>query len=140
MKAIIVPLCLALLLIGCGGNSTPPPPPPPTVTGAWSGTIVSASGQSAGASGNLAQGQTQPDGSILFSGSFTFTNSCINLLQISGKILGGSFALTGTFSDGSTLNVTATINAADTAINGNYQNTGGSVCAADHGTFSLTKH
>lgn len=142
MKALCVLLvCCLCVLSACGGSSTPaPPPPPPTITGAWSGTVVSFSGPSAAINGNLVQGVTNPDGTILFSGSVSITGGCLGLIQISGKIFGGSFALTGSANDGSTLDVTATINATDTQITGNYTNSAGSICAADHGTFSLTKH
>jgi len=136
-RKIVVALLLSLL-IGCGGSSTPPPPPP-TITGAWVGTVTSVSGNSETTNGNLVQGITNPDGSILFSGTLFFSSGCLSSLTISGKVAGGAFALSGTFSDGTTLDVTATINAADTAINGNYNSTGGSVCASDRGTFALHK-
>lgn len=140
MKALLVLLvCFACLLTGCGGSSTPTPPP--TITGAWSGTAVSTvvTG-TASITGNLVQGVTNPDGSILFSGTLNLVNSCIATLTISGKLSGAATALTGTFTDGSTLSVTATINAGDTQITGNYAQTAGTSCPSDNGTFSLTKH
>jgi hypothetical protein len=138
-RKIVLILCLCLL-VGCGGNSsTSTPPPPPTITGAWAGSVVASGGGTSALNGNLVQGQTQPDGSILFSGTLFLSNSCISSLTISGKIAGGAFALTGTFSDGSVLNVTATLNAADTQITGNYNQQGGTVCASGTGTFALTK-
>jgi hypothetical protein len=111
------------------------------VTGAWSGNASSTSAVgTAGVTGNLTQGVTNPDGSIQFSGTLVLTNSCISSLQISGTIAGGSFALLGQNTDGSTLGVTATIDPNDTAIGGTYSITAGTVCSADHGTFSLAKH
>lgn len=143
MKECLRLLSIVALLIcvsGCGGSTTTPVPPPPTISGAWVGTVNSTvvTG-SANINGNLVQGVTNPDGSILFSGTLFLNGSCISSLTISGKIAGGAFALTGTFSDGSVLNVTAVVNAADTSITGNYNQLGGSVCASDQGTFGLTK-
>ena len=141
MKALVPALLLAsILFIGCGGNSTPPPPPP-TITGTWSGSAASAVfGGSSGIKGNLVQGVTNPDGSILFSGTLNLTNSCITTLTITnGQVAGGQFSLTGGAQDGTTFSISATINAQDTAITGNWSDVAGNVCATDHGTLSLTK-
>ena len=136
-------LVFLLAIVGCGGNSTPAPQPTPlpTITGSWAGSATSQvqAGAVSNITGGLTQGVTKPDGSILFSGTLNLTNSCVSTLSISGKIAGSAFALSGTFSDGSTLDVTANINATDTQITGNYNQVGGSVCASDHGTFALSK-
>lgn len=141
MKKLLVVLLCAYLLIGCGGNSTPTQaPPPPTITGAWAGTITASTGTSGALSGNLVQGVTNPDGSILFSGTLFITNSCLSSMTITnGKIAGSAFALIGSATDGSSFTITATINAADTFISGNWTAVGGTVCASGNGTFSLTK-
>lgn len=139
MKAFVV-LLICCLLAGCGGSNTvaPAPTPPPTISGAWVGTVTDVT--TASVSGNLVQGVTNPDGSILFSGTLFITNSCISPITITnGKIAGSAFALVGSASDGSSLTVTAQINSADTSITGTFAIAGGTICASGNGTFALTK-
>lgn len=141
MKECLRLLSIIALLIcvsGCGGSTTTPPPVV-SITGAWAGTITDSGSTPVSTTGNLVQGITNTDGSILFSGSLSIPSGCVTLLQISGKILGGSFALNGTFSDGTVLNVTGAINAADTSITGNFSQVGGTVCGTGTGTFALSK-
>lgn len=133
-----ISLTLLLAIVGCGGGGTKQPP---TLTGSWSGTATSSQGFSpVGITGNLTQGVTNPDGSIQFSGTLQLTNSCMSSLSISGKVAGGAFAFLGSNTDGSTLAVTATIDAQDTSISGAYTLTAGLVCPNDKGSVSLTKH
>jgi hypothetical protein len=145
MKLPLWAVALALFaftLSGCGGNTaaTAPPPAPATITGHWVGSASSTvvTGTS-GLNGNLVQGVTNPDGSILFSGTIFLTNSCLSTVTISGKIAGNAFALIGNNSDNSQLSFTAQLNAADTLITGNYSLVGGTICASDQGTVTLTK-
>lgn len=135
MKNLI--LVTLLLLIGCGGGSSAPP----TITGQWTGTATSTIGNgTAGLTANFAQGATNANGTIPFSGTIALTSSCLTSVTVTnGTITNGAFALSGSDTDGSTLTVTATINSQDTQITGTYLLTPGSVCPHDQGTFALTK-
>lgn len=134
MKKIV--LALVFLLVGCGGSSSPP-----TITGQWTGTVVSTIGNgTAGLAANFTQGAANANGSIPFSGTITLTSSCLNSVTVTnGSIINGAFALSGSDTDGSTLTVTANVNSQDTQITGTYVLTRGNICPSDQGDFTLTK-
>jgi hypothetical protein len=139
---VLVPatLLISFFLSGCGGGNGSTPPPPPTITGNWTGTATSAFVPvTAAIGGNLNQGVANPDGSIAFSGTLFLTNVCFSKTTISGKIAGSAFDFVGANNDGSAWNVTGTINAQYTQVNGAFDLTNGTSCSGDKRSVSLTK-
>jgi hypothetical protein len=102
------------------------------LSGTWLGT-VSFNGKSKDLTLDLIGLET----GSLFAGTLTVSPSCSSSIEMSGTVTGSNVTMVGSSPDGTTVNVTGTINSSLSSMSGSFSSTGG--CSGSlSGTWSLT--
>ncbi|HZW93887.1 MAG TPA: hypothetical protein VFF64_13125 [Candidatus Eremiobacteraceae bacterium] len=140
MIKVLRVLLLCGCLAGCGSSSAP------NLTGNWQFTIKSS------ANGNTYTGTasiTQSSGPVdsqgagglerMVTGTMNFANDpCATAAPLSGTISGSNVILTAT-EGGQPVSLTGSVNAASTAMSGNYTAPAGGCTNADFGSWAASK-
>ena len=125
--------CVAALLGACGGNSSTPPGPSNgvDVSGAWTATWTSVSGQVGHGSMQLVQ-----DGSSVSGTTLVQNSPCLANGDVSGSVAGDQ--LSGAMTAGGTsITFDSTIDGSQ--MSGTYDAVSAGACTGDTGTFVATR-
>ncbi|HEX8791768.1 MAG TPA: hypothetical protein VF765_12520 [Polyangiaceae bacterium] len=125
--------CGAALLAACGGNSSTPPGPSSgvDVSGTWTTTWTSVSGQVGHGSMQLAQ-----DGSSVSGTTLVENSPCLANGDVSGSVAGDQ--LSGAMTAGA-IQITFDSTVQGTQMSGTYDAVSAGACTGDTGTFVATR-